>query len=648
MRTRNVSFLYVMLLGVILGNVSPGDVAAQGWTKVQFAERPTIIEPAVGYISKAPMIDGKLDDDLTYLPPRKFSTLWKSDPDNPDIPVSYRLAYGTRFLYVYIEAAADELTYRDRAYQNGDGFTVVLTVPQPDNVPSDEFYVLGCSAVDRRQMEWTRTIFWYYNVDNIFLKTSDEMKMEFRDGDGMIHFELLLPWQDVHPYHPWLSEGIGFNLGMTKAIGDKGRNIYRSVDAGIGTENSPREYALLSFEDPRHLGEPQTFARPVRSNISVGDSLAVDVVTIAEEPFAEKLSISLESGEKTTISRKWEKYDCGAGLTRRKFFTESARQPAGGYAVKWSSDQSECRGETGLTILPPFDFQALEHRLQQVKKVLTAGSFTTFQFEIEELRAELADVYPYETAGEIRFKLSQLLNHLAVAEQGQDLFAQRRGYVRMAYRSEFDQTLQPYVAYLPEDFDPSRKYPLLVFLHGSTSTERNIIGWHGIPDGFIALCPNGRGPSNWFSWDNAQIDVAEAIRAVQSNFPIDQDRILLAGFSMGGYGVYRSFYETPDTYRAIAVFSGGPKVRFGIPDGQAVIDFNEDKYLEPFAGLPVFVFHGERDRNVSFEETEQFIAKLESAGAQVEFHTEADTGHSGPNDETMAAYHQWVERVISN
>jgi dipeptidyl aminopeptidase/acylaminoacyl peptidase len=218
----------------------------------------------------------------------------------------------------------------------------------------------------------------------------------------------------------------------------------------------------------------------------------------------------------------------------------------------------------------------------------------------------------------------------------------------MAYRSELDDTLQPYVVFLPEDFDPTSKYPLLVFLHGSASTERTIIGWQGIPEGFIALGPKGRGPSNWFSWDNAQTDVAEAIRAVQANFPIDKGRILLAGFSMGGYGVYRTFYETPDTYRAIAVFSGIPRVRFGAPEGKALIDFNEEKNLEPFDGVPAFIFHGKRDLNVPFGETEQFISKLERAGAQVEFHTEDETGHESPNEETMAAFHRWVERVISN
>jgi dipeptidyl aminopeptidase/acylaminoacyl peptidase len=256
-------------------------------------------------------------------------------------------------------------------------------------------------------------------------------------------------------------------------------------------------------------------------------------------------------------------------------------------------------------------------------------------------------VYPYETAAAPRIRLSKLLDYFAMAEQGQDAFSQQRGFVRMAYRSKLDDTLQPYVVYLPEDFDPARNYPLLVYLHGSASTERTIIGWWGIPDGFIALGPNGRGPSNWYSWDNAQTDIAEAIRAVEANFPIDEDRILLAGFSMGGYGVYRTYYETPNTYCGIAVFSGTPRIRFGAPEGLDLIDFNDKRYLAPFKGVPVFVFHGRRDLNVPFAETEQFISKLERAGALVEFHTEADTGHENPNEETMAAFKRWIEKVIA-
>lgn len=622
---------------------------AQERETVKFSESPSVIEPAVTYVSQAPHIDGVLDEDLASLPVRHFTMVEKSTSENPDVPISYRLAYGARFLYVYIEADAETFAYRDRAYQNGDGFTVVLTVPKPDNAPSEEFYVLACSAVDREQMEWSRKIFWYYNVDNIFLRTSDEMLMEFQDGEGIISFELLLPWKDVHPYHPWLNEGIGFNLGMTRAIGEDGKSFYKVVDAGIGDENRPRGYALLSFEDPRHEGDPQTFFLPRRNNISVGDTLMARAVTVAAEACEENLLVLVKSGETTTLDYTTVTYECSPGLTYKDVVVKSYGQPAGGYVLDWYSRTNESKGETGLTIFPEFDAEKLRDRVDGLKDVLSPGSYTTFQFMIEEIGLELEEVYSYETSASSRIKLLRLLDHIASAEQGKDTFAARREFIRMAYRSELDDTLQPYVVYIPEDFDPAKRYPLLVFLHGSASTEQNIIELgEGIPRGFIALGPRGRGPSNYYSWDNAQTDIAEAIQSVKENFPIDDDAVVLAGFSMGGYGVYRTFYETPETYRALAVFAGFPRTGRTDPEGEALIDFTAPQYCERFKGIPIFIYHGRRDRNVPFEYTQQFVVQLEEAGALVEFFPEEDKGHEPPSEEITVAFHKWAKRVLDD
>jgi predicted esterase len=624
---------------------SGGNPYAGEWESVEFAESPSVIEPAVTYLSRAPRIDGTLDEELGSLPVRRFSVMHKSTGDNPDTEAVYRLAYGTEFLYVYIEAEAEKLSYRDRAYQNGDGFTVVLTVPKPDNAPSREFYVLACSAVDRRAMEWTRKIFWYYNVDNIFLGVSDDMEMEFKEGDGTIHFELLLPWKDVHPYHPWLSDGIGFNLGMTRAVGEKEKNVYRVVDAGIGSENEPREYALLRFEEPVHEGGPQSFVIPERNNFSAGERVLARAVTVASKPVTERIKVLIKSGEMSLLGYEIANMECDPGLNFKDFPVDIDRLPDGGYLLEWSSRIGGSKGETGLSILPPFSTEELNRRLDRIEGVLSEGSLSTLRFTIEEIAMEMGEIYPYETGTSIRIKLSRLLGSIERAERGEDAVAGLRGFVRMAYLSELDDTYQPYVVWIPENFDASSKYPLLVYLHGSASTERDIVG-RSIPEGFIALGPKGRGPSNWYSWDNAQTDIAEAIRAVQRNFPIDERNIILTGFSMGGYGVYRTFYETPETYRAIAVFSGIPRVRFGAPEGARLIDFNEPGYLEPFADTPAFIFHGKRDLNVPYEETAQFISSLENAGARVEFHTEEDKGHEAPSAETMEAFVEWINSVL--
>ena len=75
----------------------------------------------VEYISFEPNIDGKLDEEVSFLKQREFPLVFKYDDSKPVVHANYRIAYSTDFFYVYIEAEADNLVFRDRAYQNGDG-----------------------------------------------------------------------------------------------------------------------------------------------------------------------------------------------------------------------------------------------------------------------------------------------------------------------------------------------------------------------------------------------------------------------------------------------------------------------------------------------------------------------------------------------
>ena len=619
-------------------------VLLNGAAEAQELRVGDVLEPAVTFLAAAPAIDGVLDDHLDRLPQREFSVIRKEDSDNPSILTSYRLAYGTDFLYVYVEAEAERLVFRDRAYQNGDGFAMVLGVPRPNDEPTDEFYVLAASAVREQRLEWTRRIFWYYNVDNIFQRTSDEAKLEFHEGSGRISFELYLPWQDVHPYHPWLSDGIGFNLRFVKGTENGSRNFYQVATGRIGSENQPREYVKLTFEEPTVPdGASQTFLLLDRNNIGAGESLGARIATVAGAALTENVRVMIRAGEGTAVASARPQLECDPGLSIHEVSVPTGDLQPGGYRVEWNSGRNDSRGERGLTVLPDVDPAGLRGQLAAARGALSDGSHATIEFMIQETEEELVAVKPYETAAAQRLQFARVLKVLEAARAGEDVVAERRGFVRRAYRSELDSTLQPYVVWIPEDLDPQRTYPLLVFLHGSASTERNIIGGRSvIPGGFIALGPRGRGPSNAWSWDHAQEDVAESMAAVIENYPVDETRIVLSGFSMGGYGVYRTYYETPEKFRALVVLSGAPNIANRWSETGEFPDFNEERYLRSFEGVPIFVFHGRLDRNVSFDATASLVEHLRAIGADVEFHVEDDKGHSFPNAETFAALHAWL------
>jgi predicted esterase len=606
------------------------------------------LDKEISYLSWAPLIDGKLDSNLVFLQPRTLPVIYKDEVSNPDLRVSYRIAYGAEFFYVYVEAEAEKLVYRDRAFQNGDGFHMVLAKPKSNNQPTDEFYVLACSAVNKKSMEWTRNIFWYYNVDNIFQRTSKDTKMMFAEHGGKISFELILPWKDVHPYHPWLSEGIGFNLCFVKAIGDQNKNTYKALDAQLGSENSNREYLKLKFQKPEHMGNPKTIFMLDKNNIKDDETLSGTAVTISSDSYNENLFVEINTGENDRLEYKRISYTCEKGITIKKSEIIANPIAAGGYRVDWRSLKNKSNGRTYFTSLPQFNPKIFNEEIEKVKEKISQSSYSTLKHKVYEIEKDLAEVRPYEKCGKQRIAISQLLLSIENSKKAVDDIAEKTGFVRKAYQSKLDETLQPYMVFIPKNYNPNMKYPLIVYLHGSASDETSLYGSnYFIPNDFIVLAPKGRGPSNCYSWDNAQTDISEAIDAVVGSYPIDKGNIFLSGFSMGGYGVYRTYYETPGKFKALAVFSGNPNLANQWSDDETIYpDFTQEKYLEKFKGIPMFIFHGKEDRNCSFETTQQIINKLSNAGAKVKFVSEEDKGHEAMGEETVNVFHEWIETIL--
>jgi predicted esterase len=615
---------------------------------IVFFNPPRVLVPAVTFLSSAPEIDGHLDSDLQDLPVREFSRVAKSAPENPVIPCHYRLGYGTEFLYVYVEADGDRLTFRDRAYQNGDGFAMVLCLPTPDDEPTEDFYVLACSAVKESKLEWTRHVFWYYNVDTIFLPTGDDTKLEFTAKDGKISFELYLPWKDVHPYHPWISQGIGFNMMFTRAVGGDQTNWYRVIPGTVGGENLPRWYGHLDFQEPQVGEQPQTFVSTNRGNTQEGNHVLAIAVTCASRAVTEEVQASVEEEGGNISTRGRAEYWCGSGVTRHEFEVLPADLPQGDYVFTWKSKKGKSQGEIKVTVLPHFDRGELNLQLADIKGRVPPSSYNTLEFKLQRVEGLLNELPPYEVASYERAVLERVRGQLDQASHGEDPYADITGALRRAFRSELDNTLQPYVVRIPDDYDPAILHPLLVFLHGSASTETDILGFSYLsPGGMIEIGPFGRGRSNGFATPEAQIDVAEAIADAISNYPIDTDRIILTGFSMGGYGVYRTFYESPDKFKALAVFSGSPELGRGFAPDSDPPSFLEEESLKAFNGVPIFIYHGEQDRNVSFSKTLEVVEALRAIGAQVEFHSDPDRGHQAPSDDIIKRYHEWVQAVMA-
>lgn len=589
----------------------------------------------VSFLNNNPVIDGFADESV-LLNLTSFKHTQKSNASNPDIEARYHLSYNSTHLYVYIEAAADEIFVRDRGYQNGDGFHMVIGKVEERLSPTDEFYVLGFSA----ENTWGRKICWYYNKDLAFKSYRDEVKFETGKRDGKISFELLLPWHKVYPYNPLLSDEIGFNLCFVKAIENSEKNYYYIVeDDKMQSEQAQRKYERLNFEIPTQSGL-QIASNLSKNNFQEGESPFIRLAAITDRDTMVTISTSIYSGENTRVAVRNTSVDFTPGLSENSIELENLYLPAGGYKIEVSYND-QLIDENHFSVFSSTSTNQLKSTLQGMERSIDRGTYNTLMFYLEDIDTSLKNLKSYETSFNIRQRMNEMGIYIEGLQNGKDLLANKTGTFRRAYQSETDQEYKPYSIFVPKDYDENKKYPLLVYLHGSGDDDR-VLGRTRIPDDFIVLAPNGRDVSNCFASAEAQTDIEEAIGDVITNYQVDPSKIILSGFSMGGYGVYRTFYEQPARYSAIAVLSGHPNL------AQEWIGKNETSFLDPrnlknFRNIPVYIYHGTQDLNCPYEYTVDVVKELKKKNPNLTFETE-EGGHGSMNSDIQHSYFSWLRK----
>jgi pimeloyl-ACP methyl ester carboxylesterase len=150
-------------------------------------------------------------------------------------------------------------------------------------------------------------------------------------------------------------------------------------------------------------------------------------------------------------------------------------------------------------------------------------------------------------------------------EAGKQPWDQRKGRVARGYVSALDGSVQPYGVIVPAKYDGRKPMRLDVVLHGSTRpvglSELRFMSRFDEGDGgaapdvdYIELHPLGR-VENCYRWAG-ETDVFEAIEAVARNCPIDRDRIVLRGMSMGASGTWHLGLKHPDRFVALGPYCG--------------------------------------------------------------------------------------------
>lgn len=149
-------------------------------------------------------------------------------------------------------------------------------------------------------------------------------------------------------------------------------------------------------------------------------------------------------------------------------------------------------------------------------------------------------------------------------KQGKPTWTTENGLIVRGYRSDLDNTIQPYSLVVPDSFDPSTntKHRLDIWHHGRGAKLSELRFLHNqqnkpgefTPDDTFMLHTYGR-------WSNAmkfagEVDTFEALAHAKTHYPIDEDRICVRGFSMGGAATWHQAVHHTDTWVAANAGAG--------------------------------------------------------------------------------------------
>ena len=567
----------------------------------------------------------------------KFGYIKKTLDSLPEINASYFLGYNSDYLYVYIEAIGDSIVTRDRGYQNGDGFHLTIGKAKNDGSETDEFFVLGFSAKEG----WSRKMSWYYNVDLKMGSLGDDVRFESFKREGKICFEALIPWNIIKPYHPWIGGKIGFNLCFVKAMNDYDK-LYSFIvkDDRMQSEQSKRKYINLNFEAPDQVGK--SYSIPLRNNYRRGDEMKIEIAGYAEKARKTPFTVKIENTEKTVIATKHISLKVKKGQYNTLLSYGKIGLNPGNYYIKIYESKKEI-GEHKITIIEEFNFNYLRKVISMTRSNISKGTLATILFRIDETERELAKLKSYESCENLNNSILEIKRNTSLLQTGIDPFSKKTGTYRRAYISKNDSTLMPYYIYVPQDYDKNHSYPLLVYLHGSGQDDRVLERAEFIKEGYIVVAPNGRGVSNCFYTKESQEDISEAIDDVEREFNIDRNRVVLSGFSMGGYGVFRTFFENPGRYSAIAIISGHPDLARKMVDKKG-INFLDEKYKQLFNNVSVFIYHSKDDLNCPYILMRQFAENIRKSNSNVRFVEDENRGHGNMSTEAKKEYYKWLKK----
>ena len=252
----------------------------------------------------------------------------------------------------------------------------------------------------------------------------------------------------------------------------------------------------------------------------------------------------------------------------------------------------------------------------------------------------LGEVQQDEQSALLCKQYSQIIHQQinAIDNRFEDAATNGEHVILCSFKSSKDSSLQYYKLSFPANYNPQTAYPLIVDLHGwgnqyllsfavsQFGTEEDNCCNKNNFEAFI-IQPWGRG--NKYYKENAGQDIYDGINDLNRRFYIDENKIYLTGFSMGGYGTWAHALLNPEKWRAIAICAGASQKD------------NRFENLPKLAHTPAMIWHGNSDGAVSVENAYKMEKMLIKVGNKPYMRIIDGRGHEFRASDRDEVY-QWL------
>ncbi len=236
----------------------------------------------------------------------------------------------------------------------------------------------------------------------------------------------------------------------------------------------------------------------------------------------------------------------------------------------------------------------------------------------------------------------------------------------------------------PRDFDPEKKYPLIIEIHGGPNTQYGYGFMHEMQmlaaAGYVVLYTNPRGTIGYGrdfalavrgAWaEKDSLDIMAGVDALLQKGYIDEQRMGVIGGSYGGFMTSWLVGHTDRFKAAVAdrsvidrySFFGSSDIGWDFTDDDMEVAPWDDpeRYMRmsPITYVkqihtPLLIIHSENDQRCNIEQSEQLFASLKYLGREVLFvrfegqsHGLSRNGHPRLRLERLRHIRAWFEKYL--